>query len=486
MKKIELALEDINVQYFAALIFALIAFWMSLLSNAMFYDGDTNWHVATGLWILDHGAVPAADPFSFTAAGHRWITHEWLSEVAMALAFKGFGWSGVRVLTGLTFALASGVFARELLRHLTPLSAVLAATLAYEVLAPHVIARPHAFALPVMLIFFAELLRARRANTTPGLWLLPLMVLWANIHASYIIGLVFLGFFGLDAVADSPSGRLRIALSWLGITAAATACCLVTPSFIEGFIFPFYLVNMKDLQAIDEWSPASFGSVTSLEAVILATIFVLVYKRVQVPPVRLALLLTLVHLTLQHVRQEIVLASVGAMLLAEPLGRALRAGPRPATVTPDPATGRRGRALALAAAAAILATAAVRLAIPEPRVDASATPVTALAHVPADIRARPVFNDYSFGGWLIFNHVKTFIDGRNDMYGDVLFRQYLDASRGDTVKLAGVFAAYRIGWAILTPSSAATRWLSHTPGWRVLYRDKWAVVFVRDPPISGR
>ncbi len=143
---------------------------MSLVSNAMFYDGATNWRVATGLWILDHGKVPAVDPLSFTAAGHRWITHEWLSEVAMALAFKVIGWSSVRVLTGLAFA-------RELLRHLTPLSAVLTATLAYEVLVPHVIARPHAFALPVMLIFVAELLRARRANAAPSMWLLPLMVL---------------------------------------------------------------------------------------------------------------------------------------------------------------------------------------------------------------------------------------------------------------------------------------------------------------------
>ena len=88
--------------------------------------------------------------------------------------------------------------------------------------------------------------------------------------------------------------RVRIAGSWLGFTLAAAACCLATPSFIEGFVFPFYLVNMQDLQAIEEWSPASFGSLSSLEAVIIATIFVLVYKRVQVAPVRLALLLILV------------------------------------------------------------------------------------------------------------------------------------------------------------------------------------------------
>ena len=482
-------MDERPFQTFIALSFALISLWIALLSNAIFYDGDTNWHVATGQWILNHHRVPSTDPFSFTAAGRKWITHEWLSEVVMAVSYQAFGWVGVRVLTAATFALASFVFARELLRHLSLLSATLSATLAYEVLAPHVIARPHAFALPLMLIFVADLLRARRASTTPSLWLLPLMLLWANVHASYIIGLAFLGFFGLDAVVESAGDRVRIAGSWLGFTLAAAACCLATPSFIEGFVFPFYLVNMQDLQAIEEWSPASFGSLSSLEAVIIATIFVLVYKRVQVAPVRLALLLTLLHMTLQHVRQEIVLASVGAMLLAEPLGRALRpasgASSPEAMPGPDPRLARRGRALAAAAGAAIVATAAGRLAIPEARIDALATPVTALAHVPADIRARPVFNDYSFGGWLIFNHVKTFIDGRNDMYGDGLFRQYLDAYHGDPAKLARVFAAYRIGWAIVTPSSPVVPWLARLPGWRLGYRDKWAVVYVRDTPAGG-
>ncbi len=212
-----------------------------------------------------------------------------------------------------------------------------------------------------------------------------------------------MGFFGLDALADGGSDQRQIAASCFEIAVPATACCLATPSFIEGLNFPYYLVNMKDLQAIDEWSPASFGTVTFLEAAILGTNFVLVDKQVRIPPVRLALLLTLLHLTLQNVRPEIVLASVGAMLLAEPLGQPLRPGSTTAALAPDPATACRGRALGLVAGAAILATAADRLAISEPRVDAEATPVTGLAHEPAAVRARPVFNDYSFGGWLIFN-----------------------------------------------------------------------------------
>ncbi len=41
-------------------------------------DPDMRWHLRTGQLILEEG-IPRADTFSFTAAGHQWITHEWLS-----------------------------------------------------------------------------------------------------------------------------------------------------------------------------------------------------------------------------------------------------------------------------------------------------------------------------------------------------------------------------------------------------------------------
>ena len=182
----------------ASTLFAALALVVGLTSSVMFYDGDTNWHVATGLWILDHRVVPTSDIFSFTAAGRKWVTHEWLSELLMGTAFKVFGWSGVRVLTAVAFAVASGVLARELLRHVGLVAGLMVVAVIFPVLVPHVIARPHTLALPILAIFVAELLRARRTGQRPSLWLLPLMVLWANIHGSYILGPVFAGFFALD------------------------------------------------------------------------------------------------------------------------------------------------------------------------------------------------------------------------------------------------------------------------------------------------
>ena len=70
---------DLAVAGIAAI--ALLA--VAAFSARVFIDGDTNWHVASGLGILDHHTVPLNDPFSFTFAGKPWIAHEWGSEVLM-------------------------------------------------------------------------------------------------------------------------------------------------------------------------------------------------------------------------------------------------------------------------------------------------------------------------------------------------------------------------------------------------------------------
>jgi len=56
---------------------------------------DMWWHLRTGELILEQGSVPDADPFSYTAHGRTWITHEWLAEV---LFFGLHNMGGVNLL----------------------------------------------------------------------------------------------------------------------------------------------------------------------------------------------------------------------------------------------------------------------------------------------------------------------------------------------------------------------------------------------------
>ena len=95
----------------AALVAVLLIPTLLGSSGTIFNDGDVSWHIATGQWIIAHGAVPHSDPFSFTWAGKPWLPIEWLAEVVYAAAFGLAGYSGVAaVVTAALIALHAIVY----------------------------------------------------------------------------------------------------------------------------------------------------------------------------------------------------------------------------------------------------------------------------------------------------------------------------------------------------------------------------------------
>lgn len=443
----------------------------------MFEDGDTFWHLASGDWMIKHRAILHADPFSYTAPGKAWDTHEWLTEVIMTPVWRTFGWAGLQLL----FAAAAGVTAVIMgakLRRRLPLVTFLATlALAFACTAQSWLARPHLLALPLLAFWTVQMLRAREAGRAPPLWLVPAMALWANLHGSFLFGLALIGPFALEAVLDAGADRLRAGRDWVLFGLACTAAALVTPHGINGLIYPIQIQSMKTLQNIQEWRSADFGQVRPFELALVAALYVMLSRGVRIPMVRLLTLLGLMHLALHEVRHQLVFAVVAPLLLAEPLAQALRPqGPSPARPSPSP----KLMAGALAGLALmVVAAAGVRFWIPDAPKDGPTAPGAALAHVPAALRAQPVLNEYGMGGFLIFHGVKPFIDGRADMYGDAFFDAYVKALQPDRVKLLALLAKYKVQWTILDAKDPAVQLLDVLPGWKRLYADKYAVVHVR-------
>ena len=470
-----------------ALIFlpALAIFAVCLTAPTLFADGDTNWHVGAGRWMLAHGAAPRVDPFSYTFAGKPWLADEWGSSVLLALAYGAAGWSGVAILTGFAVALNVAVVAAEIAPRLGTLTVIATLGLLIAVIWPLVLARPHILALPLTAIWLAGLLRARRAGRSPPLWLLAVMALWANLHGSYLFGVGLVGVFGLEAALETPGRRLSTLARWAWFGLAAAASALLTPNGVAGLISPFRKLLMGALADIGEWKPADFTHPTPFEIALIMTLFVALYRGVRMGAVRAGLLLLLLAMALQHQRHESLLAVGAAMLLAEPLARALE--PQRAARAPSlwSAPAQEIAAPLLVIALLFAGLIAWRVSRPIVRADNRATPVEALAHVPPALAAQPVLNFYDFGGWLIFKGVRDFIDGRNDMYGDAFVKNYIAVERdADPVAVAATFSRWKIAWTILPPTSKLAALLDRTPGWRRLYSDKYAVVQARSDALA--
>lgn len=455
---------------FPALIFALFAglaaFVLTAFSPGVLNDSDTYWHIRAGEWMLRHGQVLRADPFSYTAANTPWHTQEWLAEILMALAWRG-GWPGIYLLFGVAAALTAGIVAWFVRQRMELVPALLTVMLGLACVTGSLLARPHLLTLPLLALWVAGLVHAREKEQVPSLLLLLLMPLWANLHGSFAFGLALAGAFAIEALLETP--RPKTAILWILFLLAATASSLLTPFGIEGLLFPLKMLGLQGLDHIGEWQATDFATLSPFAIALLATLFIFGSGKVHIPPVRLAILLGLVWLALTHGRHQMLMGVAAPLLLAPYLAQVWWARET------------RGQPVFAGLAAFLLAIAIVtRLMLPVTRGDDAITPASALAHVPRFLRDMPVLNDYAFGGYLIWNGVKPFIDSRADLYGDIFLRNYAVITSPDKDALAAALTHHHVRWTIFRSNAPVVKLLDATPGWRRFYADKLAVVHVRD------
>jgi hypothetical protein len=459
---------------------ALFLFTLATFSPQVLGDGDTWSHVATGEWIIAHGAAPRVDPFSHSMAGAPWTAHEWLSEVLMALAFRVGAWSGVVLMTGAAAALAALIVGLSAARELRGAALIATVAIGLSLVTANLVARPHVLALPLAAAWGAALIAARDRGRSPPLGLAALMTPWANMHGGFIFGLMLIGPFALEAVTAAPAAaRLVPMRAWARFALAAFAAALINPYGFDAFLLPFRLMSVENLSRISEWRPQDFSHVGTMELALLTLLGLTLIRPLTLPPIRAALLITLVAMALQHSRHQVLLGILAPMLLARPIASAIGAGKAADTV--------RGTArIAFSAtAAAALGIGAARLMAPIQLTDGAAAPISALSAVAPELRQKPVLNDYAFGGYLIFEHVRPFIDGRAELYRDPMLSLYERFQSGDAAAVETTLGRYDIAWTIFAPDSGIVAVLDREPGWRRLYADTTAVVHVRDTAPEG-
>jgi hypothetical protein len=457
---------------------------------ALLNDPDTYLHIAAGRWMFAHTALPVHDPFSHSLAGAVWVPHEWLAEIVLAAAYDFAGWGGLVLLTAAAFAVSLALLTRLLLRWTEPFSTLIAVALGAALVQGHLLARPHLLALPLLVVWSGALFAARDTGSGPPFRLLPVMVLWANLHGGFMFGLALALFLTAEAVF-APGTRALEARRWGGFSLLAVAAALVTPNGMAGFFEPFRLIAMPALQAsFGEWQSPDFQTFQPLEIWLLGIIALGFATGAKLPLSRLLLLSALCHMALAHVRHAELLGLVGPLAVAASLGPQIADRIRSMPIS---TLGRAAaRLVSPAAAPAVGLILAVCLAAGSPvllrpleRTDDLVTPSSALAAAARLGLEGPVFNSEGFGGYLTFRGIPTFIDGRAELYGNEFLDGYLMAERGDEPTLNALLARYGVTWTLLKPQQGAVSRLDVLPGWRRVYTDADAVIHMRVPARPG-
>ena len=448
-----------------------------LAGNRLLIDPDTMWQITVGQWIIDHRAVPETDVYSFTMRGQPWISTQWLAQVMYAKTYALFGWSGPVVLAASAIAATFALLTRFLSRRLSESTTLVFIAAGLALTVPHLLARPHVLAFPVMVLWVGGLIAAADRRGAPSFRLLPFMVLWANLHGGFVFGLVLVAPIALDAVLGADV-RLRksLALRWatFGLAALIAGCC--TPYGWNSLLASQKILGLgAALPLIMEWRPANFGSVGALEICLLLGIGLALFRGIKLPPLRIVLLLGFLHMALSQERAIEILALLAPLALANPLARQIGGAEAFGSTAAPPARGVLFAGVAIALLAGTFAYASVHRFEPH----SSGSPVEAVAALKKLNLAR-VFNDYDFGGYLIANGVAPFIDGRTELYGEKFFVDHNAAS--GLMKPENLFRLldeYNIEATLMRTQSAATKLLDHIDGWQKIYSDDIATIHVR-------
>jgi hypothetical protein len=462
----------------AWLLAGLVALVAGLCLHPM-AETDLFFRLAVGEQILQSGAIPRRNLFSFTHPDHPDLDPAWLFDVAVALLHRAGGFTAVVVAkTALVLAIFTAAFAVCRRRGAGPIAATLTLAVAALVMRERLVERPHLFSLAGELAVLALALLPALPSARRLLALTALTALWANLHAGAFLAPALLGAGAAGALFDRPFSR-RAVMSLVAAAAAGAAALLLTPVGPGIFRYLAAHVGLFAVHPVDEFRVASWTSDAPWLAFAAAGALLVALTARRAPPrppwrevLPVAALAALATLSVRFVPEATLLAAPLVATSASALAATFRVpAPRPLPLAV-------GAALALAA----LVPRAAQPRFVALGLDRSSLPLEAIRFAEANgLRAR-MYNDFEVGSYLAwegFPRHRVFVDPRLPAYPRS-FHAQLGRSDWSRAGWDAVLAAHGVESALLTHAGINHRIGWWDPArWALVHRAHDARLFVR-------
>ncbi|HEY9076948.1 MAG TPA: hypothetical protein VIO61_10460 [Anaerolineaceae bacterium] len=502
---IRMVMPSFQTMVWITVFIAVIGFGPRLLNM----DGDLGRHLTLGQLILETRSIPLVDMVSHTKFGEPLTPHEWLSQVLFALAYRLLGLDGVVLLVGIVIATVFYFVYRQCALGsrglIVPFTITLLAMAASSI---HWLSRPHIFTF-LMLVIWTDGLYRLRLGDLKTWWLLPLvMLLWVNLHGAFIAGFfvwaVYLVGYLLDgwlgSKYDDPIHEKRFGSRLMYVGGASFVLSLVNPAGIYlwstslGYIQNRYLVSHTA-----EYLPPDFQAISASPflLMIILSLVVLGLRNKRLSIRSILLLAGWTAMALYSTRNIPLYAIIAAPILSGTLskivdGKSIRISVIEKFRNFDHRIADIQRQVkgfiwipVVILLAGVLLWNGFRLDFSRSgnRFFPEVFPEQAVDWLVMHPQPGNVFNEFTWGGYLLYRQypgMKVFIDGQTDFYGEALTREYeqVITLRPGWEK---VFQKYQILWVIFPHGAPIFRGLSTLPGWKCVYQDATAEIWVFHP-----
>ena len=445
-------------------------------------DPDLWWHLKAGQQIIDTRSIPHTDDYSFTKQGSEWVAHEWLSEVIMDGIYRVGGLTSLVTIFSLIIVIALWLTYRRCEGR--PYAASIAIVLGAAASFPLFGVRPQMLTLLLASIYIVIL---ERLDTRRIWWLVPLMLLWVNLHAGFALGLALIGLYIVRAVLDGEWNQVRPLLIVLLLCVAVVP---LNPNGFRMFSYPYETLTSPSMAAfIQEWASPDFHKITYLP---LAILLLSTFAAMALSPTRprlgeIFLVLVTALGSLRSVRHIPIFSLFAAPVLAKHLWAIAkeRGWDKLLTGAETRPTGLKLliNIILLLAPVLLAVTRVWHFASHQRYYESIRNPVAAVEFLKSQHLPGPIYNRYGWGGYLIYQlypEYRVYIDGRADVYGDAFFTEAMQMYDG-VGNWKEPLDRYGIQTVIIDPNVALSTLLRSDKEWSKVYEDDQAVIFRRIP-----
>ena len=472
-------------------VFAVYVFLLSFFfASRPISDPDFWFHLRVGQFIVQHAQVPRVEIFSCTNLGQPYVAHGWLSGVIFYLGYSRFGQNllifAFAVLTALAFWI---IFKRSSDHIFTRGISVL---LGVWTVLPNIGVRPRVFTLLLVTCYFQILSRYLTDSDSKRLWwLVPLMVLWVNLHGAFLIGLTFIALAMAGIAIDTWTGQGPSGFVWtrvkplIMVFVACALAALINPYGTRIYTQVFSVLTSPIYQYVGaDWLSPDFHQpeLLPLIVLILLTTTVLVLSPNRVRPSQLLFFLATLYMTFRMQRNAIVFAVVATSLLADYSGALWDSLFTPVSRKSTSFTGLRPPVLNLLLLLPLLlfVVKVKKVVYVPPTQQMAVVPLNAVQYLKDNGIQGCTFTEPNiWADYLIWATPANpvYIDGR-DVYPTQFVKEYVEIIQGER-DWRVAFDHYGVKNAILTHSSILASQLRNSAEWQQIYQDEYSLVFTR-------
>lgn len=314
-------------------VLVILAGFLFLISLIPLPPNDFWWHLKIGEYIYINHTIPTSNIYAWTLpAGQPFYYASWFAELLFYLLYRFGGLELIIFTRNVLIGITIWLIAIEAKRQSNSWRIAAAAiTILCLMIINNLLVRTQMWAWLPFIITYIVLKRYTEENLC-WYWLLlcPIsMIIWVNVHGSFVLGLILPGAFflgeSISKLLKQPNALNWRQIGWIGCVGILSGIAiLVNPRFVGIIKYPLNLLtDISSQQLIKEWqspTPQGLANITFYVSIILF-ILTLAYSKYRLTPTEIILYIGLLWLAWSGLRYVIwygmIFAPIFARLIKE-------------------------------------------------------------------------------------------------------------------------------------------------------------------------